>query len=99
MNEAEERWREHKGWSPGDDDRRAEVTYTLPMIQCSECHTPYVIRAGLSLATGSYAYSWMPDCKHRGKRPDAEIVGGNRNPKRYSADGLAIMPSVREGVI
>lgn len=55
---------------------------------CDKCHTLYVVRAGLSLTTGSYTFAWYPDCKCKGREPEVAVDAAGE-PLMFSLDNLA----------
>ncbi len=52
----------------------------LPIIHCTTCETPYVLRhAFVGLALES-RYIWAPDCKHKVKNSSSYIVSSELAP-------------------
>lgn len=40
-------------------------TYHAPVVRCTECNRPYVLRWGISLSTGEAFWHYVLDCKHK----------------------------------
>lgn len=37
----------------------------MPVVRCTQCETPWVLRVSLSLSGGDQEYVFQRDCKHR----------------------------------
>lgn len=50
------------------------VEVELPVLRCSTCDVPWVLRMSISLTEGTTRYLWQRDCRHKAAGPADEGV-------------------------